>query len=105
MNNNNHSSDGGFQKSDKSAKPVATKSITADELLGRIDSIDLPWTKDVFTELDPDEYEKIDEFAKTRGYRIDRISGTLMRRGWSVFKRQLLEELNDLVEEDPEVQS
>lgn len=61
-----------------------------------IDSVELPYPEDVFGELDPGEYSEIDEFAKTRGYRIDRISGTLMRRGWKVFKRQLQDRVNDL---------
>lgn len=53
---------------------------------------ELPWPVDVFGEVPAADWPKIDEFAtKELGYRIDRISGTLMRRGWLLHKQRLEE--------------
>lgn len=75
-------------------EPVATKSLT--EVMA---SLQLPWPKDVFGEVPQGDWHAIDVFAKTLGYRIDTISGTLMRRGWAVYERLLREAVNDLVEQ------
>lgn len=77
----------------------------ADDLRELIDNIELPWPEDVFGIVPEGEWHEIDEFAKTRGYRVDTISASLMRRGWRVFKRQLLEELTDMVAPDQEATS
>lgn len=77
--------------------------MTADlaAVAAAVEAIECPWPEDVFGP-DPgsQEWAAIDAFVRERGYRIDRVSGTLMRRGWEVFRWQLQERLADLVDED-----
>jgi hypothetical protein len=61
--------------------------------------MELPWPEDVFGKVPEGDWHAIDVFAKTLGYRVDTISGDLMRRGWKVYERLLRERVNDLVEQ------
>lgn len=76
---------------------ITQSKIEAIETLMR-DRVQLPWPKDIFGEVPETEWHEIDEFAKTRGYRIDNISATLMRTGWNCYGREVKEYLEDLKE-------
>lgn len=70
----------------------------AGELESTMKEVEIPWPVDIFGEVPQEDWHKIDEFAKTLGYRIDTISATLMRRGWKNHQRELKESLKAIKE-------
>lgn len=65
---------------------------------------ELPWPKDIFGEVTSDEFGVIDKLLTEHlGFRIDRVSATLMRRGWAIYEQQLKEFLAEAHLSDSEV--
>ncbi len=79
------------------SREEALKTIES-SLMGAMSELELPWPKDVFGEVPKDDWSDIDDWLReNKGYAIDTVSATLMRRGWANHERLLKERLKEFL--------